>query len=349
MVYIILILILSFWLLSVIDSSKNGQEHVLKAGDRNIILYTAGFVLFLIVIFRPNTMPDYMAYIYDFLHLRKDDELGLEPGDRYLIQAVHFFSINHMAVFSAFAAVSIPIKLFAIKKYSPFVFLSLAVFTSGSLITQEMTAIRCAIAVSFLLWAMYFKINKNLKKFLLFVLLASLFHYSAVLGFPLWFLSNTKCRKWIYAILIPIAYTSVYLNYGISEFLNSINLNSFQAMWDHYRWFDESDYYNVYNMLQIAKCIVFYFILLRIDTIKQYYPGAVFLMKTYCLSLVATIIFYESQSVAIRVGDIFRTCEIILIPCLLFAYGKKHRWAMHFVVLLYCIGLYISYGGFVGW
>ena len=94
--------------------------------------------------------------------------------------------------------------------------------------------IRQAVAVGFIVFALQFLLENQRKKFVVFVILASLFHISALGFFPLilYTLTGNKSKnnqKWViaFAALVSIIFGFFFLNYGASfDFLYSGYISS---------------------------------------------------------------------------------------------------------------------------
>lgn len=344
---IVIFLFVLFLFLSFIDLNWAGSTVTHRVNSKDVMVITQITIVFLVlfVTFRPDIMPDYKSYIDDFKHLDNYRDLSLEFGDKTLINFVHLFTSKAIYIFFAFALIGIPLKVSAIRKMAPFYFLSMALFVTGILIAQDMVAIRSSIAVGFFFWALKYKFENKLWYCALFSILSILFHYSAVIIILPLFLFNLKKKyRILYAILIPISYALVIGGLGITQFFDLINIEKFQQLWAYYKFTDEEDAYNVFNLFLLGRCVFYYLILFRIEKIRKYYPEAVLLLKIYCLSVVLTVLLYESQSMAIRVGEFLGAVEILLIPSILFSFKRKNIFIGYGLCFIYCASLLLRYG-----
>jgi len=220
----------------------------------------------------------------------------------------------------------------------------MAIYVSGILIAQDMIAIRSAIAVGFFLLAIKYRLDNRIWHYMFFSLCAFLFHYSAIILIPLYFISKEKEYFALYFLLIPIAYISVINDIGVVQFFELIHIDTFQLLWANYKYFEESDAYNIYNFFILGKCLMYYFILFNIKTISKHCPMALYLMKIYCISIFLTVLLREQQSLAIRIGEFLQSVEIVLIPLILYAFNGRRKALMHYVCAGYCAGLLLCYG-----
>ncbi|MFU1633699.1 EpsG family protein [Aeromonas veronii] len=127
-----------------------------------------------------------------------------EPGFIFLAYFSEvFFSSSTRSVFVLYAFISLLIKFYCISKYAADKFVSFIIYACVFFILHDLTQIRAGLAAAFFLWSLPDLINGNKKNYLVKVFLASLFHFSASLLFPLIFLSKQKWRASIY-ISLPL-------------------------------------------------------------------------------------------------------------------------------------------------
>lgn len=345
----VIFLFLFFLFLSVLDLKWVGLTVTHRVNRRDTMIISAVTVVFLVlfVTFRPDTMPDYKSYIDDFKNLDQYRDLSLELGDKTLINIVHLITPQAIYVFFVFALIGLLLKIAAIRKMAPFYFLSMAVFVTGILIAQDMVAIRSAIAVGFFFWALKYKFENKIWYCVLFSILSILFHYSAVIIFlPLFLFSVNKPYRVLYGLLIPISYALVIFGFSISKLFDLISIEKFQQLWAYYKFTDEDNAYNIFNLFLLGRCFFYYYFLFRINKIKLYYPEVVIFLKIYCLSIVLSVLLYESQSMAIRAGEFLGSIEIFLIPSILYSFGRKNIFVGYGLCFVYCVSLLLRYGVF---
>lgn len=131
--------------------------------------------------FRYEIGSDYHNYVFLFDH--PDDYPLLEYGFKYLVLFIKFMggSVQHLFLFTS--ALTILLLAYTINKYNGrFFFTALSVYVISFVYFESMNTVRQAIAMSFMCYAVcsYFY-NRRLILFMLFVVLSSLFHSSAVL------------------------------------------------------------------------------------------------------------------------------------------------------------------------
>jgi len=189
------------------------------------IYFGLGIILVLIITFRPDYMPDYEGYVRGF-YTTSNRELELTY---YLIASVaHFLGDSYFVFFFIYAVIAVYIVMLSIRKQEGVlktVCLPIIVWLSYIFIYQEMIQIRQAVASALFLFSLQYIQTKDYKKYFLINTLGVLFHYSALITFPIYFLSTTKQYKVFYISLIPISYLSYYSGMGIVNYIAYIDID----------------------------------------------------------------------------------------------------------------------------
>lgn len=136
-----------------------------------------------------------------------------EPGYTILQGLIGFLTDNYAVFFMVISIIIfIPLSIF-IYKYSENYFLSFFSYIVLRLFDFSMNGVRQSIAMSIALLSFKYALEKQLKKFLIVVFIATLFHYSALIILPVYLLVNiTPKIKHLY--LIGITYIIFYLSKG---------------------------------------------------------------------------------------------------------------------------------------
>ena len=159
---------------------------------------------------------DYEGYFHHFAHIRKYDlnffEQRFEPGS-YIIALV--FKNSKIGYFLYLFTCTIITYIFIFKALLHNKALKWGVFftfTLGFLIMAN-DQVRQAVALSVFLYSIKFIEQRNLKKYLLWIFIATLFHYSALALIPLYFIKRLRLRPLIWVLLIILSYIGYV--YGI--------------------------------------------------------------------------------------------------------------------------------------
>ena len=296
----------------------------LKRDRYNRVIFSLIVIIILVaaIITRDgNRLPDYDGYVEMFKNVE------IRPVERSFIiitEYVKNFSSSPIWMFLCYALISVILKYYAIYKFSPSIFYSLAVWVASFLLLQEMIQIRGAVAGSLLLCLIPALYNKKYLLSIAIILLASWFHRSA-LAFALLLFINPKSQKWtiwivVYSILaaINIFNINIVQVLGLNEILSAIKII-------------EGDYYDLgkktenlslfapYILLQTITCFVCIY---NSKKIEARYPYGVLCIKVCFIG----ILFYSLPMgvISLRLAELFSTAFIFTYPLLLFCFSKKY-------------------------
>jgi len=167
------------------------------------LLFIFGVAFSIVVGFRSETVGiDTKAYYQIF------DTIQTSPDDPYIERKIQLFYrlLNHAADFlggdaslAMFFAASITIGFvfITIYRYSPSIGLSLAIFLSIELFFFAHNVVRQAIAISIVFASVGFVIHRRLLLFSFSIFFAYLFHSSAIVAFPIYFLARVRFNHWL--------------------------------------------------------------------------------------------------------------------------------------------------------
>lgn len=286
---------------------------------------------------------DYVGYLSYYNSV--ENGLALEPTFHiisYIVRNILFDNV--IFLFLIYAILGVILKMIAIKQLTNLWFLSLLIYLSFLYILQDMTQIRAGVATGILLLCIKPLYERNFKRFILYVIIATLFHYSALLILPLWFLKPVKINTLLYASLIPIAYCCHFLDISFSRLLPLIPIDAIQNKAQLYIDITknmQNEQTNVFNIIQVLKCFVSFFLLWKINLITVHNKYAPLLLKIYILSAVFFLLFSDIPGLGFRGSELLGIVEIIVIPLMVYAFSPS-RWAAIFPVLIGAILIYVN-------
>ena len=144
-----------------------------------------GLVLALFAGFRFYTGFDYVSYGNFYQQLNSFGDvfnrtIDAESGYLFLTYSFKLFGLNYPTFILFFSFLSIGLLWFYLYRHTQFPSIVLVYYFARFYIPRDMGQIRGSIASIILLYAIPYMREKNLKKFLLVVFIASLFHISAL-------------------------------------------------------------------------------------------------------------------------------------------------------------------------
>lgn len=309
---------------------------IVKGKMNSKFMFIVFGLLALIATFRPDTMHDYYEYQKFFSGVETE---RLEIGFKFVVEYLRNSLNDTIFFFAFFAILSIGLRLWFIQKYASFCLLSIVVYLANVFILHDMIQIRAAFASVALLWSTLYIYKRNFWKFLCIVIVATLFHYSSLIILPLYCLNSHKA-KWLFFIL-PLSYICYLFGIKAGALIQHIPIDFVRNLYEMYSQsliFEEQTV-NVFNVLHLFRCVLFYFILFRATTIAKNNVFAMIYLKIYALSLVALVLFSDIPVFAFRISELLQVIEIVLLP--LIAYTFTSRVLGKLIVV--CISLMIAF------
>jgi len=308
----------------------------------NIKRYQAIFILFLIGIalilfsgLRYDTGFDYFNYKNNFILFKKGQGIfnkSFEPGFSLLVIILNKLRANYQWVLIISAILAVTLKLAFIKKYSPYIFLSVLLYYSRVYLFNDLGQIRQGIALGIILWSLVYLLERRFIKFTLVVLLASLFHVSALIFFPVYFLVNHKFNKIYLFIILIISYLLGNIDFKniLSDLLSSLP------------WFISgklSYYLSIENRIGLTFSALFriLIVILYMFVEKDIQCDNSFKNTVFNLYYVGVIFYLSLNSLpqlAGRGSNYYQEFEILLIPLIITGFKKAYYFKFAFVLFI---------------
>ena len=293
--------------------------HLQKKVEWNrLLFYSIGGILVLFSTFRDGSkLPDYNNYVGYYDEILGGGFVLVEYSFVIIAYIADFLFHNVFGLFFIYAVLGVYLKLYAIRRLTDLCFLSLLIYVANTYLIQELIQIRAGIASAFLLLCIEPLYNRNLKKFLLFSIIAFFFHNSAIAIFPLWFLNVNKINRLGWGMLIPFGYCIALLKINPVSFIpvpfvqDKINL---------YLSVKDTESINIFSALFITKCLIAYAFLYYIHLLGKYNKYLIVLLKIFILSLLAYLFFSATPTLSFRLQGLLEIVDIILIPYMIYMF-----------------------------
>lgn len=322
-------------------------EDRLDVTKKNLLLVVITMALVLVAGFRPEEF-DHDRSSYVKLFISGDFDITMEFTIVFIASLVKSLSADVIFLFIIYALLALTVEVKAITKLTDLVFLSLLIYMSNYYLLHGMNQIRAGVAAGFFLYALSYLGMGDRKKYLLYVLCASCFHYTATVLFLLVFFSNKPFKRWQYlffASIVPACYllyffkVNVFLVLPISYIEEKIEM--YRELQDEGKWNE----INVFNMVFLMKIFITYFLLWKNRLIAQYNDYVVILLKIQILSLGTFILFYDLPVLSFRLSELLGVVEVILYP--LIFYTVKPAFVSRVLVVslalaFLCIGVFYN-------
>jgi hypothetical protein len=206
-----------------------------------------------------------------------------------------------------------------------------------------MGQIRQGIALGIVLWSLNYLLNRNLIKFSLVIVAAALFHVSALLFFPVYFLVNYKFNKTYLFVILVISYIigNIDFKHILTGFLASLP------------WFISwklAYYLSIESRIGLTFSAFFriLIVLLYMYIEKDIQSDSNFKNTVFNLYYVGVIFYLALNSlpqIAGRGSNYYQEFEILLIPLIITGFKKTYflKFAFVFFIFFYSFwGLYTT-------
>ncbi len=277
-------------------------------------------VAILIVGFRGEIDNDYATYEYMF----STNYLLIEPtfvAIRYIVRDL--FGGSVVGLMLVYAVIGVTLKFKAISKYSDFIFLSLAVWIGNLMILQDMTQIRAAAACGLLLLAIGPLRERDWKRYFWLVFLAVMFHVSALLMVPLWFLKGERINRGVWTAIIPLGYALSLAGIYATSLISFIPIEMIQSKFLAYDVETTDDGgASIFGIFQMTRVVLFLLLLWNAPRLAQRNRYAPLLLKIMACGLAALPLFRNNIVAGLRITELLTCVDILLFPMLVYLFPR---------------------------
>lgn len=151
---------------------------------------------------RIYTGNDYQTYINHFHDIVCGNYVVTEPGFNLVVTAIYgFFEKEYyLVVFGLFAVLTVAVFLRAMYRQSVDFVTTFYLFMTLGIYFQTFNTVRYYFALAIVLYGMGELLRKNYLSFVFLVLIAALFHKTALVVLPLYLLAYIPWKKWMYVL-----------------------------------------------------------------------------------------------------------------------------------------------------
>ncbi len=301
------------------------------------------FVILLLVIFtgtRTETGNDWGNYLYFFEHLDIGENFyslslisKFEPGYTFLNLVVKYIggSLNEVFLFASF--ITIGIISISIRKYTQFWFIPILLYLRYSYLQTNMMFVRQGIAVAIFVYALQFIQKREKWKYFSLILIASLFHISALMLLPLYYLYGFKFNTRKYIILLIVSIISVQLN-----LINLIvHLIPFEFIKGPVLGYLQSEVWNRPSAVSFSTIERLFIVILgliyfnKLNAIHKYF--ALF-YNVYFLGVLLYFVFFNSYVFAERFSIYFNVLAMFLLVYYFELFKDKKQKIIYHMLLI---------------
>lgn len=273
---------------------------------------------------RIYTGNDYQTYISHFHDIYRGNYVVTERGFNLIVTAVYTFfqEERYLVIFALFAFLTVGVFLKALYDQSVDFSMSFFLFMMLGTYFQTYNTVRYYFALAIVLYSMRYVLRKQYISFLITILIASLFHKTALIVIPLYLLAAVRW-KWQQLMLAGILAVS-----GL--FFQKQYMALFLKLYPSY--VNEEEYlasggFSIVNVFRCAAVLFFSLYALKGD--KEWYVDReirfYFQLNLGALALYLCFSFVPFLS---RIGYYLNISHLFFLPVLLSAISEKARLPM---------------------
>jgi hypothetical protein len=316
-----------------------------------IVLFVfLGFSVVLIAGLRHNIGHDYWGYVETFVRIRDfKDILPFYDSGYYSIHGeygylilnflVKTLGLGYNSVFFLMALITSSCVFYAYKKYCNYYILAVLIYYTRFFFIRDMGQIRQGAACAILLLAIKHIYEKNIKSFLLIVLIAGSFHSVAYVFIPIYFLNRIQISD---SLLKKLLIASVFI--GLVSFQRDL-INTFssflpQNLLNYTNSATYGEALGIFNPVAILQ-IGIMFVAIKYNKLLMERVGQFYYFKNiYALSPIILFSLQEIGIVAGRIATVFASVEPIILTSLVFVF--KNKIIPVLLIIIYCLLIFYT-------
>lgn len=315
-------------------SAVNEKYHLSKS--TNVIFqYTILLCLIISAGFRDGFAGyrDYSEYVDLYYNYDDNIEIGFNIIRSF---ALWLDSGNYYILFLIYAILGVSLKYMAIRKLGNLVYFSLAIYISYFFSLHELTQIRVGVASAICLISVKAIYDRNIVRFLMLIVGASLFHQSSLIFLPMYILSPTQFRikYWLIVILLILL-----LTYTFSfDWINLIQLipseRAVAKLMGYNEMFlngtyEEAKLFGLFELMNYVLILIFICFRSYFISVNKYFY---LLLKVFIIGILIKIVF--AKIIPVLSGRGYELCAITLIILIPMLALNKYRFIGVIVAVL---------------
>lgn len=253
------------------------------------------------------------------------DPYGYEEKGFFLIGVlVKTFTDSTRAYLLVVSAITMWILYKVFREYAPYPLLGLAAYIARFFLGRNFMQIRAAIAYGIVLYGIKYITSRDWKRYFLVVFIGYLFHKSALIAVPLYFICLLPLKKWHVVAIIGVAFIIGGFFQGPLQSFVTDNADDLEVT-KYTQGVEVEQAKGLSNPLIYFQCL-FLFIYtfgekkLRsmtadYETIRNGYMYSTFILISFCMFL----------GLSGRTSTCFATLEFIIIPSIANIFNRSYR------------------------
>lgn len=290
--------------------------------------------------------PDSESYEYSYIHYASSTDLekSVEFSYLWIASILNNITPDAHAILLFYAFLGLSIKFIAFRHLTDFWFLPLVLYISTYYVSHEMMQIRTGVLSALFLLGIHYQVQGRRLLTFLCLSIGAFFHYSALILFPLMFLSTdymTKKVRLIWASFIPIAYILYFRGIGVFMTIDIPYIGDKLAA---YQMATEKEtlnaYVNVFRPLHLFSITLFLYLLYYYDLIVKRNRHFTLLLKIFIIGLSSYEILGFLPILAQRINQLL---VIVIIPLYSYIYYTIRPFGAAILIVIFVAFVYLNY------
>lgn len=265
--------------------------------------------------------------------------LNVEIGFIYFCSILKLFSGEPILLFFVVALISISLNFIAIKKMSPYFFISILLYYVYNFLLKDTIQIRQGLASALVMNSFVF--HKSRIKSILLVILAISIQSTSIVALPLVLLSEhtfNKAKKYYFILGLTFLISTIFSGRQAFEFLMSVM--QLPASVSVYFGWEEFDYKLGYlNPILIKQLIISVILIKFREQLIAKYSSFKMMFNFYFFSTLWYIYFNDFAIIAGRISNLLSIGEVVLIPMLLSVISTNKRLYIYLILIFYSMAI----------
>lgn len=247
-----------------------------------------------------------------------------EMGFYYIGVIVKTFTSNVTIYLLVVALLSFFFLYKAFDKYCLYPIFGVCAYISRFYLARNFIQIRAGLSYAIILMAVQYITKRDWKRYFAWVFVAYLFHHSAIIAVPIYFLCMIDVKKihiilgLVVAFVVAGFYSSI-IRVLVADYAE--DLDAVTYVQDYYQ--REWGLSNPLIYFQTFLLLVYSFTEDRMKLTTSHYLT---IRNAYFYSTVILIVLSCYTALSGRVSSMFATLEMVIIPSIAYSFMKKDRW-----------------------
>ena len=324
-----------------------------KAKNKNVILMVTCVVLALMAGFRDiYRWADTIVYVMSFREYTRplgewtivDKPFGYSEYGFYFLGVIFkTFSSNVTGYFLFIAGLTFIFMYKDFKRYCYYPIFGVCAYVSRFYFARNFIQIRAGLSYAVVLWSVQYITKRDWKRYFFWVFIGSLFHHSALLAVPLYFLCMIKVKKWHIVSGVVVAFIIAAFFKGtvmgiVGDYATDIKVTTYVTK-EYQR---EQGLLNPIIYFQLFVLFIYTF---NEKVLKKTSEDYFTIRTAYFYSTFILISLSMYTALSGRTSSMFSTLEMAIIPTMINTFVKKNRIVAYIglgVALTWIFSMYVG-------